>query len=696
MTEAPWRYAFVNAILCQLVKEASLFDSLPETPGQTTEETILAQELSTNFRIVEKLVLRKISEYYRGLDIDASPGKAILAYMEELLPWPNMRILDSVSMESILAVDMPRTSIGAAMKPEAQQKLLAVLETAALLSSKRASSDGLAREALVGYLRNLDSLPTSLELDVVTMHTDCVVQYLDGCGEKEKSGDVVVDLEEVYAFFKHLLQAKLDFTSSSAAKVAELRELGNNLAANQAYPQAVKVYTNAIDICDFASSHNLPQLYTNRAIVFIGLNCFPEAVSDLKTAVLLDRTFTPAWAQLGYCFLFMGSSLLALRCYLTALRAMVGEIFPDGFPVDEQARAEYSEARVKSIMPQFVQKLVQSFIFTERRADQQRELQLEIQETTTRVRAILARLRATALLPEDMCYFAYSLENETESLRSQAARANRMRPSILTPDVAQDVMAGTNVEASAVGVVPSPAGGPPAGGPPTGGPIFGTGPVVHGIHGAVVDAASGVDNSASLRGLFNNLGEIIGDAVQPFTQPRPETSTTATTQSALPESSNGSPGAMPPDDSTLARSESLTPGAMPFENSRMTPPLATRPNPPTEQPDSASPASSRGAPIAVNPPQPHERNSQTGSDFRNTIRSFVPDLRGNLGSLINQAMRHHHDAIQSRQLQRPRAGQLHTRVVRVDRNGTNEYVNGVPVRPPTRDDPNVPDAPDVD
>lgn len=89
------------------------------------------------------------------------------------------------------------------------------------------------------------------------------------------------------------------------------------------------------------------QIYTNRAIAFIGLNCVPEAIDDLNTAIFLDRAFTPAWTQLGYCHLYMGNGLLALECYNIALKSSIGEVLPNNFPKSGAIVDEYRALRLK-------------------------------------------------------------------------------------------------------------------------------------------------------------------------------------------------------------------------------------------------------------------------------------------------------------------------------------------------------------
>ncbi|KAK7686875.1 hypothetical protein QCA50_009951 [Cerrena zonata] len=105
-------------------------------------------------------------------------------------------------------------------------------------------------------------------------------------------------------------------------------------------------------------------------------------------------------------------------------------------------------------MPQFVQRIIQSMILTEKRAYQQRKDSEVIKSTVANARAILARLRSYAL-QEDLSYFTYLYEYDDNSFRTTASRANRARPNVLTPDVTQDIIANTGFE-SASTTLPAP------------------------------------------------------------------------------------------------------------------------------------------------------------------------------------------------------------------------------------------------
>ncbi|CUM63450.1 uncharacterized protein PRCAT00001025001 [Priceomyces carsonii] len=260
-----------------------------------------------------------------------------------------------------------------------------------------------------------------------------------------------ISIEQSYEYFKENLLLHMELLNSgprsenSATLVRKLREEGNNLMSNLAFAQAIKVYTNALDIASYVALDHILQLLTNRAVAFISLNCFPEAISDLNQAIYFDRTFTAAWTQLGYCHLYMGTSLVALKCYLIALKTATGQILPHMLSNDDAAIQGYRDMKNKCILPQFVQKLTQAIQLTERRANQQRESSSEILKVINEVRRILASLRSRA--SEDIRqYFTYSQNEGTSSFRSVASRTNRARPNILSQDVAQNMLANNGME----------------------------------------------------------------------------------------------------------------------------------------------------------------------------------------------------------------------------------------------------------
>lgn len=285
-----------------------------------------------------------------------------------------------------------------------------------------------------------------------TMVYDFCISYFDPCQFSQS-----ISLEKLLSIFIRVLNSHLEILEvdvelrgeEQKATLDSMRELGNNLMANLAYAQAIKAYTQALEIKPLVSDADFPQLYTNRAIAFIGLNCVPEAITDLNMALVLNRVFTPAWTQLGYCHLYMGNSLVALKSYVAALKSAVGEILPDRFPEDETLIEKYKEIKKQTLLPQFVKRLTSAIALTEKRAYQQHLSDQEIRRQLSDVRRILAHLRA--LGPDsDRDDFTYIPVYRDSSLRDVSMRANNQRPNILTPEVTQNLLARNGMEASVI------------------------------------------------------------------------------------------------------------------------------------------------------------------------------------------------------------------------------------------------------
>lgn len=345
------------------------------------------------------------------------------------------------------------------------------------------------------------------------------------------SGSQSPSISSVFELFSLTLMGLLAALSApqSDDHIKVLREQGNSLMANQAYPQAIQVYTTALHYGTVSGQKHVLQILTNRAIAYIGLNCFPEAVADLNTAVVADRTFTPAWIQLGYCHLYMGSGLTALKMYHMALRTISGDVVPELLLQEHGDIIEsYKRLRSKSTLPLLVRKIVLSLLLTERRATQQNEPTSEISTIITHVKEMLAKLAEYAPA-EDRSAYSYPTSYERISLLP-VERANRSHPDILTHDIAQDILANTGFDS---GNLPS---GPPNIPPPP--PAATTAAAETGFNaraapevnvnvtgsgpGDAATAARAAASPNSIRSLLNNIGRMAennenGQEMSPYT-----------------------------------------------------------------------------------------------------------------------------------------------------------------------------------
>lgn len=312
----------------------------------------------------------------------------------------------------------------------------------------------LTLSALVSsFLKNASSTYSSImkKDDYIMMKLEKVIIEL------KKYSDIDfedIPVEALFEGFKFQLRNHLELLLSSngpidknLSVVLKLREQGNNLMTNSAYAQAIKVYTEATNYCVAESLNNLPQILINRAIAFIGLTCFPEAINDLNEALTYDISSTPAWVQLGYAQLYMGHSLLALKCYCMAIQTCCGIILPTNFPNDEQLIEDYKVSKIKSTLPQFIEQLLRGVQLTETRASQQRYSASEINHIIEDIQNCLDILLAGAD-PSDLTCFMYPPQQSPSAFRTIASDVNLSRPSILNHEVNQGVIAGVDTSTS--------------------------------------------------------------------------------------------------------------------------------------------------------------------------------------------------------------------------------------------------------
>mmetsp|Transcript_9066 Transcript_9066/g.11320 ORF Transcript_9066/g.11320 Transcript_9066/m.11320 type:complete len:675 (-) Transcript_9066:2002-4026(-) len=479
--ESAFNYAFALAIKQHLASVESELNGRISESDQTTDTSIKAQDTVYYIQHVKQVIFKKILMHYREEDIKANRTNGSfansLAYnFEDLLLGPKLSSFDIPKrlktkeiiekIERVANKDNSHFWLVAERESELASKFAVLLRNTLKIQKKTLWNEESSLENFdiisayaAEYLRGLVS-----NLSEVLQMPQSSIMKLDAVVDELRNGATypALPLQDLYEGFKSMVISYIEMTSSDKVEsniklINTLREQGNNLMSSLSYAQAIQIYTNALNLCSLSTANNIAQLLTNRAIAYIGLNCFPEAITDLNEAVDYDRTFTSAWVQLGYCHLYMGTSLIALKCYLMSLKAAIGEILPENFPIDENKDfvVEYQENKLATILPQFVERLIQAVILTEKRAYQQREPTLEIKAAVSNVRSILAKLRASAS-NEDMQYFTYSASAEDSAFRPTAERLNRTRPSILNQDVAQNMLANSGVEASAITLPATP------------------------------------------------------------------------------------------------------------------------------------------------------------------------------------------------------------------------------------------------
>lgn len=330
--------------------------------------------------------------------------------------------------------------------------LLQVLEENLCL---QITGEGISKDLLVYALQYVKALKSRVK------GCELYLDYILSVFDRYNRGDV--PYQKFIETFRTKLLSSLNVLASGLNEASqstenllnELRERGNNLMSFQSFAQAIKVYTEALLLAPPFTYADESQIYTNRAIAFIGLNCVPEAIDDLNTAIFLDRAFTPAWTQLGYCHLYMGNGLLALECYNIALKSSIGEVLPNNFPRSGAIVDEYRALRLKTILPQFIKRLSSAIALTEKRAYQQNVPEEKIKNIISDVRKLLARLRAVGPEDDRDC-FTYMPVYRDSSLRDLSQRLNESRPNILTPEVSQNMLARNGMETATVTQIERP------------------------------------------------------------------------------------------------------------------------------------------------------------------------------------------------------------------------------------------------
>lgn len=464
------KYAFVLAIRHHLVLIKDNLLNYDYSKEKLLNEEIEMQQRLVDINIIIKFGIDKISNHYKYKNFEESKNQIDQCHsfnFEDFFFGNNLNIEQTFTLktEDLIKLieedykDDKSDSVETINNSKLQETFYFILKNVFFLHKEsfgiKSESDefGVISLFVETYLKKIiEENDASINLtEPVISKIKLITFFLN----PDKITNLNLDLLYIYfkkhfAFHLNLINYKNFETKNSKNAVDKLREFGNNLMMNQAYAQSIQVYTEALSLCGSILINNIPQLLNNRAIAYIGLNCFPEAINELNKAVQLDRCFVPAWTQLGYCYLYMGSSLIALKSYLIALKSLVGEVLPKNFPFNNKSFLNsYKSFKMKTILPQFVQRICQSIALTEKRAYQQNESSSEIRTVINDVRRILVILRSDC--PEsDRNFYTYVPHIRNSMLRSISERANRSRPNILTHDVAQYMLTSNGIETMTV------------------------------------------------------------------------------------------------------------------------------------------------------------------------------------------------------------------------------------------------------
>ncbi|XP_049849841.1 uncharacterized protein LOC126320406 [Schistocerca gregaria] len=98
-------------------------------------------------------------------------------------------------------------------------------------------------------------------------------------------------------------------------KAVELKEEGNVKLTARLYEEAIRLYTEAIEL-----NPEDPCYYSNRAAAYYLVGKYASAIEDSKTAIAINPKYTKAYSRLGLAYFSMGKYKDAIQVYEQALQ----------------------------------------------------------------------------------------------------------------------------------------------------------------------------------------------------------------------------------------------------------------------------------------------------------------------------------------------------------------------------------------
>ena len=115
------------------------------------------------------------------------------------------------------------------------------------------------------------------------------------------------------------------------AKAEELKGKANEFFKSEKYPQAIDLYTQAIEI-----NPNNAVYYANRSISYLRSECFGYALADASKAIETDKAYLKAYYRRAAAYMSLGKYKLALKDYEGVFKAR---------PNDKDAKLKYTECK---------------------------------------------------------------------------------------------------------------------------------------------------------------------------------------------------------------------------------------------------------------------------------------------------------------------------------------------------------------
>ncbi|KAK3083542.1 hypothetical protein FSP39_025158 [Pinctada imbricata] len=148
-------------------------------------------------------------------------------------------------------------------------------------------------------------------ISMVKFCTHASARFKENCGKLQLWHEVFSN-----SIFSHALGKNMHKEVSERTNIDAERKKneGNTFYKNKEYTDALKCYSEAIDICPTCAAY-----YGNRAATYIMLNKYREALEDARQSVRLDQQFVKGYLRAGKCQLALGEASAASNCYRKVL-----------------------------------------------------------------------------------------------------------------------------------------------------------------------------------------------------------------------------------------------------------------------------------------------------------------------------------------------------------------------------------------
>jgi len=120
-------------------------------------------------------------------------------------------------------------------------------------------------------------------------------------------------------------------STDNTVKAEVLKGKANEFFKSEKYPQAIDLYTQAIEI-----NPNNAVYYANRSISYLRSECFGYALADASKAIETDKAYLKAYYRRAAAYMSLGKYKLALKDYEGVFKAR---------PNDKDAKLKYTECK---------------------------------------------------------------------------------------------------------------------------------------------------------------------------------------------------------------------------------------------------------------------------------------------------------------------------------------------------------------